>query len=84
MRDWALGTGGKWVSMGIPSDGSYGVKPGVIYSVPVTCEKGKYTRVKDVTLDAFSKERMAKTEKELFEERAMVEHLLGPAKGVKA
>lgn len=76
MRSWALGTAdGDWVSMGIPSDGSYGIAPGVIYGYPVTIRNGKYTIVQDLAIDAFSRERMAATEKELREERAGVEHL---------
>src|SRR3954470_14673076 len=76
MRDWALGTAdGDWASMAIPSDGSYGIAPGVIYGYPVTVKNGAYTVVKDLQIDAFSRERMAATEKELREERAGVEHL---------
>ena len=61
--------------MAIPSDGSYGIKPGVIYGYPVTCKDGKFTIVKDLEINAFSRERMDATEKELREERAGVEHL---------
>jgi len=76
MRDWALGTAdGDWVSMGIPSDGSYGIKPGVIYGYPVTCKGGKYSIVQGLEVNAFSRERMDATDKELREERAGVEHL---------
>jgi malate dehydrogenase len=76
MRDWALGTAaGDWVSMGIPSDGSYGIAPGVIYSYPCTCKDGKYEIVQGLDVNEFSRERMAATEKELREERAGVEHL---------
>jgi malate dehydrogenase len=76
MRTWALGTNeGDWISMGIPSDGSYGIKPGVIYGYPVTCKDGKFAIVKDLEINAFSRERMDATEKELREERAGVEHL---------
>jgi malate dehydrogenase len=76
MRDWALGTPeGDWVSMGIPSDGSYGIAPGVIYSYPCTCKGGKYEIVQGLAVNDFSRERMAATEKELREERAGVEHL---------
>jgi malate dehydrogenase len=79
MRDWALGTPkGDWVSMAVPADGSYGIKKGVIYSFPVTCSKGKWKIVKGLKPDAFSKERMAATEKELWEERDGVKDLLGP------
>ena len=76
MRDWALGCDGI-VSMAIPSDGSYGIAEGIIYSYPVRCQGGKYEIVQGFELDAFSKEKMQATEKELREERAAVEHLLG-------
>ena len=80
MRTWALGTAeGDWVSMGIPSDGSYGIAPGVIYGYPVSVKDGRYTIVQALDIDAFSRERMDATEKELREERAGVEHLFaGP------
>ncbi|MBU6476590.1 MAG: malate dehydrogenase [Xanthomonadaceae bacterium] len=78
MRSWALGTAeGDWVSMGIPSDGSYGIKPGVIYGYPVTCRNGKYAIVQGLEIGGFSRARMDATDKELREERAAVEHLLG-------
>ncbi|RUR32241.1 MULTISPECIES: malate dehydrogenase [Vreelandella] len=76
MRDWALGTDGI-VSMAIPSDGSYGIEEGIIYSYPVRCQGGKYEIVQGFELDEFSQEKMKATEKELREERAAVEHLLG-------
>ena len=76
MRDWALGSGGKWVTMGVPSDGSYGIPEGIIYGVPVTTENGEYTRVEGLEIDDFSRERMDKTLAELEEERAGVAHLL--------
>jgi len=76
MRTWALGTDdGDWTSMAIPSDGSYGIQEGVIYGYPVTCKDGKFTIVKNLEVNAFSRERMDATEKELREERAGVEHL---------
>ncbi|MGV6850826.1 MAG: malate dehydrogenase [bacterium] len=76
IRTWVLGTDeNDWVSMGIPSDGSYGIKPGVIYSYPVTCKDGKYSIVQGLDVDAFSRERMDATAAELFEERSAVEHL---------
>jgi malate dehydrogenase len=76
MRTWSLGTSeGDWISMAVPSDGSYGIKPGVIFGYPVTCKDGKFTIVKDLEINAFSRERMDATEKELREERAGVEHL---------
>ncbi len=76
MRDWALGTNGKWVSMGIPSDGSYGIKPGVVFGYPVTCKDGKYEIVQGLPIDAFSQSRIDATEQELREERAAIEELL--------
>ena len=76
MHDWALGTGGEWTTMGVPSDGSYGIPEGIIYGVPVICANGEYTVVKDLPIDAFSRERMDKTLAELEEERAGVAHLL--------
>jgi malate dehydrogenase len=77
MHDWALGTpDDDWVSMAVPADGSYGVEPGVIYSYPVRCKGGRYEIVQDLAIDAFSRERMDKTEVELREERAAIEDLL--------
>jgi malate dehydrogenase len=76
MRDWALGTNGKWVTMGIPSDGSYGIPEGVMYGVPVTCENGEYTRVEGLEIDEFSRQKMDETLAELEGERAAVAHLL--------
>lgn len=77
MRTWALGTDdGDWVSMGIPSDGSYGIEPGIIYSYPVTCKDGKYEIVQGLEISDFSRERMNATETELREERAAIEELL--------
>jgi malate dehydrogenase len=76
MRTWAHGTAdGDWTSMAIPSDGSYGIKPGVIYGYPVTVKNGKFTIVQGLDVSAFSRERMDATDKELREERAGVEHL---------
>jgi len=77
VRDWALGTPGEdWVSMGVPSDGSYGIEPGVIYSHPCRCSKGKYEIVQGLDINEFSRERMQATESELREERAAVADLL--------
>ena len=76
MHDWALGSNGKWVSMGVPSDGSYGIKPGVIYGYPCICKGGSYEIVQGLPIDAFSRSRMDATEKELREEREAVESLL--------
>jgi malate dehydrogenase len=76
VHTWVHGTGaGDWASMGIPSDGSYGIAPGVIYGYPVTVKNGKYTIVPNLEVNAFSRERMDATDKELREERAGVEHL---------
>ncbi|KCZ89215.1 malate dehydrogenase [Hyphomonas jannaschiana] len=76
MRSWALGTPeGEWVSMGIPSDGSYGIKPGVIYGYPCTCKDGKYEIVQGLEINDFSRAKMDATDAELREERAAVEHL---------
>jgi malate dehydrogenase len=76
IRDWVLGTNGKWVTMGIPSDGSYGIPEGVMYGVPVTCANGEYTRIDGLPVDAFSRAAMDKTLAELEEERAGVADLL--------
>jgi malate dehydrogenase len=77
VRDWILGSGGKWVTMGVPSDGSYGIPQDVMYGVPVTTADGEYTRVQGLDIDAFSREKMDATLKELEEERAGVASLLG-------
>ncbi len=76
MRDWALGSAGKIVSMGIHSDGSYGIAKGLIYSFPVTCADGKYTIVQGLSVNDFSQQLMNKTEQELNEERDAVAALL--------
>ena len=76
VRDWVLGTNGKWVTMGIASDGSYGIPEGVMYGVPVTCAGGKYERIKGLAIDEFSRSRMDATLKELEEERDAIKHLL--------
>ena len=76
MRDWALGTNGKIVSMGIHSDGSYGVTEGLIYSFPVTCANGEYSIVQGLEINAFSQDLMDKSEIELNEERDAVASLL--------
>ncbi|MGL6213567.1 malate dehydrogenase, partial [Billgrantia desiderata] len=74
MRDWALGTD-QVVSMAIPSDGSYGIAEGIIYSYPVRCQNGDYEIVQGLEIDEFSRAKMKATEDELREERAAVEHL---------
>jgi malate dehydrogenase len=61
--------------MGIPSDGSYGIAPGVIYGYPVTCRNGKFAIVQGLEINAFSRARLDATDKELREERSGVEHL---------
>jgi len=77
IRTWVQGTAeGDWVSMGIPSDGSYGIAPGVIYSYPVTCKDGKYSIVQGLAIDAFSRAKMDATHQELLEERDGVKDLL--------
>ncbi|MES1195747.1 MAG: malate dehydrogenase, partial [Steroidobacter sp.] len=74
---WALGTApNDWVSMGIPSDGSYGIAPGVIYGYPVTCKDGKYQIVQGLEINAFSRARMDATHKELLEEKEGVKDLI--------
>jgi malate dehydrogenase len=78
IRDWVKGTkAGDWVSMGIPSDGSYGIPEGVLYGYPVTCKGGKYRIVKGLEVSDFSRSRMMATLKELHEERDSIKHLLG-------
>jgi malate dehydrogenase len=78
VRDWIAGSrDGDWVTMGVPSDGSYGVPEGVIYGYPVTCRTGSYQLVKGVEISEFSRKRMDATLKELHEERDSVRHLLG-------
>ena len=77
MRDWALGTGGKWVSMGVYSAGnSYGIDEDIIYSFPIVCENGQWQEVSGMAVGDFSRERMKATEKELVEERAAIADLL--------
>ncbi|MET0289661.1 MAG: malate dehydrogenase [Pseudoxanthomonas sp.] len=77
IHDWVLGSDGKWTTMGIPSDGSYGIPEGVIFGFPVTTEDGKYTIIKDLPIDEFSQKAIDKTLGELEEERGGVAHLLG-------
>lgn len=76
MRDWILGSSGKWVTMGVPSDGSYGIPEGIIYGFPVITSNGEYSIVNGLNIDAFSRERMDFTLQELLEERDGVQHLL--------
>ena len=77
VRDWAQGSNGRWVTMGIASDGSYGIPADIIYGVPVTTADGEYTRVTGLPIDDYSREKMNLTLKELEEERAGVAQLLG-------
>ena len=77
MRDWALGTpGDDWVSMGVYSDGSYGITAGLIYSYPTQCKNGDWEIVQDLDIAEFSREKMRATEQELIEERDAVADLL--------
>ncbi len=76
MRDWALGTNGKWVTMGVPSNGEYGIPKDTMFGYPVTCANGEYTIVKDLPIDAFSQECINKTLAELEGEKDGVKHLL--------
>jgi malate dehydrogenase len=76
MRDWALGTNGKWVTMGVASDGQYGIPKDTMFGFAVTCEAGEYKVVQDLPIDAFSQECINKTLKELQDEQAGVAHLL--------
>ena len=78
VRDWVHGTrAGDWVSMGVPSDGSYGIPQGVVYGYPVTCQGGRHKIVKGIPISDFSRARMQATLKELQEERDGIQGLLG-------
>lgn len=76
MRDWALGSQGKWVTMGIPSDGWYGIPRDTMFGFPVICQGGQYKVVEGLTIDEFSQSCINKTLKELQDEQAGVAHLL--------
>jgi malate dehydrogenase len=77
VHDWMLGTpSGDWVSMGIPSDGSYGIPEGVIYSYPVTCKGGEYSIIQGLAINDFSRGKMQATHRELLEERDGVKDLI--------
>jgi len=77
VHDWMLGTpSGDWVSMAVPSDGSYGIPEGVIYSHPVTCRNGEYSIVQGLDINDFSREKMQATHRELLEERDGVKDLI--------
>jgi len=78
VRDWVAGTpAGDWVSMGIPSDGSYGIPEGLMFGFPVTCKGGQYSIVQGLSHNDFAKSKIAATQKELQEERAAIQQLLG-------
>ena len=77
MRDWALGSKGKWVTMGIASDGSYGIPQDTMYGFPVTCANGEYSMVRGLEIDDYSRQMMDRTLAELNEEREGIKHLLG-------
>ncbi|NQW93689.1 MAG: malate dehydrogenase [Polaromonas sp.] len=76
MRDWALGTNGKWVTMGIPSDGQYGIPTDTMFGFPVTCDGGEYKLVEGLAIDEFSQTCINKTLAELQGEQDGVKHLL--------
>ena len=76
IRDWALGSNGKWVTMGVPSNGEYGIPKDVMFGFPVTTAGGEYRIVEGLAIDAFSQQRIDLTLKELLEEQAGVKHLL--------
>jgi malate dehydrogenase len=76
MRDWALGTNGAWVTMGVASKGEYGIPEGTMFGYPVTCAGGEYSLVQGLPIDEFSQERINLTLKELMEEQDGVKHLL--------
>lgn len=76
MRDWALGSQGQWVTMGVPSQGEYGIPKDIMFGFPVTTEGGEYRIVEGLEIDAFSQDRINLTLKELQEEQEGVKHLL--------
>jgi malate dehydrogenase len=77
MRDWELGSSeDDWVSMAVPSDGSYGISEGIIFSYPITCKDQEYSIVQGLDLDEFSLESIKTSEQELLEEREAIKHLL--------
>lgn len=79
IHDWALGSNGKWVTMAVPSDGSYGIPEGLTFGFPVICENGDYQIIKGLELSAFQKEMIAKNIKALEEEKAIVDELIAKA-----
>ena len=76
VRDWVFGTGGRWTTMGVVSDGSYGIPQDIVYGMPCVCTNGKYEVVKGLEIDDFSRRRMDATLKELLDERDGVAHLV--------
>lgn len=76
IHDWVIGTDGEWVTMGVPSDGSYGIPEEIVFGFPMTCENGEYTIVKDLPIDEFSQQRINQTLAELEEEKAEVSNLI--------
>ncbi|USU18523.1 malate dehydrogenase [Paraburkholderia fungorum] len=76
MRDWVRGSNGQWVSMGIPSDGSYGIPEGLMFGVPLLCKEGRYERVTSLELTGFAREKIALSVRELVAERDAIAHLL--------
>jgi malate dehydrogenase len=80
MRDWVSGSGGKWVSMSVPSDGSYGIPEGLMFGVPVICRDGAYERVPGLSIDDFARSRIDASVQELAEEASAVEALLSSGK----
>lgn len=76
IHDWVIGTDGEWVTMGVPSDGSYGIPEEMVFGFPMTCENGEYTIVKDLPIDEFSLQRINQTLAELEEEKAEVSNLI--------
>jgi malate dehydrogenase len=77
VRDWVHDTNGRWVTMSVPSDGSYNIPDEIVYGVPCTCAGGKYEVIRGLAIDEFSRAKMDNTLKELLEERDGVKHLLG-------
>ncbi|MCO6522377.1 MAG: malate dehydrogenase [Snodgrassella sp.] len=76
IHDWVIGSDDEWVTMGVPSDGSYGIPEGIVFGFPMTCKNGEYTIIKDLPIDEFSQERINQTLAELEEEKAEISSLL--------
>ena len=76
IKDWVLGSNGEWTTMGVPSDGSYGIPEGVIYGFPTICANGDYQIIQDLEINDFSRSKMNNTLQELEEERSAISHLL--------